>query len=116
MHDKIGWVVVLPSAEVRIQDLLGTSGVPRLSIDRGTGHVWDHGVSTTPAGVRRGSEWVVLWCWLWEPDVTTVATELAALESLGDVLLDDDGTTSGVDEPRACDCQQMQAQERYAKE
>jgi hypothetical protein len=36
-----------------------------------------------------------------EPDITTVACEVARLEGLGDVLLDDDGTTSGVDEVRA---------------
>lgn len=42
---------------------------------------------------------MVGWCWLWEPDVTTVSAELARLESLGDILLDDDGTTGGVDEP-----------------
>lgn len=61
-----------------------------------------HGVPAAPGGVRRVAERVVLWCWLREPNVTTVATELAGLEGLGDILLDDDGTTGGVDEPCAC--------------
>jgi hypothetical protein len=42
---------------------------------------------------------VILGSGLREPDVTAVTTELAGLERLGDVLLDDDGTTGGVDEP-----------------
>jgi hypothetical protein len=37
-----------------------------------------------------------------EPDVTAVAIELAAGKSLGDVLLDDDGTTGSVDKPSTC--------------
>ena len=58
-----------------------------------------HGVAAAPVGVLGGAERVVLGCGLREPDVTTVATELAGLEGVGDVLLDDDGTTGGVDEP-----------------
>jgi hypothetical protein len=57
-----------------------------------------HGVAASP-GVLRSAERVVLGSGLREPDVTTVATELARLERLGDILLDDDGTTGGVDEP-----------------
>jgi hypothetical protein len=44
---------------------------------------------------------VVLGSRLGEPDITTVSTEVTALESLGDILLHDDGTTGGVDEPGA---------------
>jgi hypothetical protein len=42
---------------------------------------------------------VVLGGGLGEPDVTTVAAKLAGGEGLGDILLDDDGATGGVDEP-----------------
>jgi len=34
-----------------------------------------------------------------EPDVAAVAAELAGLEGVGDVLLDNDGAAGGVDEP-----------------
>jgi hypothetical protein len=44
---------------------------------------------------------VVLGRGLGEPDVAAVAAELAGGESLGDVLLDDDGAAGGVDEPGA---------------
>jgi len=93
--------VVLATAEVLIQDVLDTGGVALLGVDRGTGHVRDGGVSAAPGAVGGVAERVVLGCRLREPDVTTVTAKLAVLERLGDVLLDDDGTTSGVDEPRA---------------
>lgn len=92
--------VVEAAREVAVQDVLGTVGVADLSIDRGTRHVGNHGVTTTP-GVLGVAERVVLGSGLGEPDVTTVAAEVARLESLGDVLLDNNGTTGGVDEPRA---------------
>jgi len=44
---------------------------------------------------------VVLGRGLGEPDVAAVAAEVAALEGLGDVLLDDDGAAGRVDEPGA---------------
>lgn len=44
---------------------------------------------------------MVLGCGLGEPDVTAVAAELARLEGVGDVFLDDDGAAGGVDEPGA---------------
>lgn len=90
--------VVEAAREVAVQDVLGTVGVADLSIDRGTRHVGNHGVTTTP-GVLGVAERVVLGSGLGEPDVTTVAAEVARLESLGDVLLDNNGTTGGVDEP-----------------
>jgi len=37
-----------------------------------------------------------------EPNVASVAVELAGLEGLGDILLDNDGATGGVDEPGTC--------------
>ena len=58
-----------------------------------------HGVAAAPVGVLGGAERVVGGCGLGEPDVTSVTAELTGLEGCGDILLDDDGTTSGVDEP-----------------
>ena len=59
----------------------------------------DHGVAATE-GVLGGTEDVVLGGGLREPNVTAVAAEVTSLESLGDVLLDDDGAAGSVDEPR----------------
>ena len=96
--NKILRPVVVLAGPVALEDVLGTVGVTDLGVDRGTGHVRNHGVSTAP-WVFGVTEWVVLWSWLWGPDITTVTTEVARLEGVGDILLDDDGTTSGVDEP-----------------
>ena len=92
--------VIVLSAQVALQDALGAIGVSLLRIERGTGHVRHHGVSAAE-GVLGVAERVVLGCWLREPDVTAVAAEVAGLEGLGDVFLDDDGATGGVNEPRA---------------
>lgn len=100
VHNQVLGPVILATAEVRVQDGLGTGGVALLGVERGTRHVWNSGVSAAPVDVRGVAEWVVLWCWLWEPHVTTVATELARLEGVSDILLDDNGTTGSVDEPR----------------
>lgn len=98
VDDQVLRTVVLTAGEVAIQDVLGTVGVADLGIDGGTGHVGNHAVAATP-GVLGVAERVVLGGGLGEPDVTTVATEVAGLEGLGDILLDDDGTAGGVDEP-----------------
>lgn len=45
------------------------------------------------------AERVILGRGLGEPDVTTVTTEVPALESFSNVLLDNDSTTGSVDEP-----------------
>lgn len=58
----------------------------------------NHGVASAP-WVLSVSERVVLGRWLREPDITTVATEVAGLERISNILLDDDGATGGVDEP-----------------
>ena len=76
--DQILRSVVVSAREIALQDSLGTSCVSFLSIDGCSGHVRDHGIPATP-WVLCSSEWVLLWCWLWEPDVTTVAVEVAAL-------------------------------------
>ena len=60
----------------------------------------NHGVASTE-GVLCIAERVVLRRGLREPDITTVATELARLKGLSDILLDDNSTTSSVDQPGA---------------
>jgi len=60
----------------------------------------DHGVAATP-WVLGVAERVVLGGGLGEPDITTVSTEVAVLERLGNILLDHNGTTGSVDQPRA---------------
>jgi hypothetical protein len=60
--------------------------------------VGNHGVAAAP-WVLGVAERVVLGGGLREPDITTVSTEVTILESLGDILLDDDGTTGGVNQP-----------------
>lgn len=99
LDDKILRSVVVLASEVAFEDSLGTVGVSDLSIDGGTGHVRNHGVTTSP-WVGGVAQRVVLGCGLGEPDVTTVSAEVAGLESLGNILLDDNGATGGVDEPR----------------
>lgn len=89
----------MTAREVRIKDSLGTGSISGLSIDRGTRHVRNGGVTAAPGGVRGGTERVVLRSGLDVPDVTTVTTELTRLESGSNILLDDNGATGGVDEP-----------------
>lgn len=99
MHDQIVRLVIKSARVVRVEDILRALGITDLSIDRATGHMRDHGVSTAPWALDI-AERVVLWCGLREPNITTITTELARLDGFGDVLLDDDGSTSGVDKPR----------------
>lgn len=98
MDDQVLRTVVLTAGEVAVENVLGTVGVADLSIDGGTGHVGNHSVAATP-GVLGVAERVILGGGLGEPDITTVSTEVARLEGLSDILLDDDGTTGGVNEP-----------------
>lgn len=100
VDNKILVLVVIATREVAVQDLLGALGVPDLGIDRGTGHVGNHGVAAAP-GALHVAERVVLGSGLGEPDVTTVASQVTGLDGVGNVLLDNDGTTGGVDEPGA---------------
>ena len=89
----------MAAREVRVDDGLGTVGISDLSVQRGTGHVRNHGVTATPV-VLGGSQRVVLGGGLVVPDITTVTGEVTRLESSSDVLLDNDGTTGSVDEVR----------------
>jgi hypothetical protein len=101
VDDQVLGTVVVGTVEVFGQDLLDTCRITFLGVDRGTRHVRNGGVAAAPGGVGGVTEWVVLGCWLWEPDITTVTAELAGFESVGNILLDNDGTTSGVDQPCA---------------
>lgn len=99
--DEVLSPVVELAGEVGLEDGLGAVGVTLLGVQGGAGHVGDHGVAAAE-GVLGVAEDVVLGGGLGVPDVTTVSTEVAGGEGVGDILLDDDGTTGGVDEPRAC--------------
>jgi hypothetical protein len=98
VHNKVFWPVVFLSTEIALQDILDTSSITLLRIDGRARHVRYHGIPAAP-WVLRVPQWVVLWCRLWEPDVTTVSSQMAALQRLSDILLDDNGATGGVDEP-----------------
>lgn len=101
VNDQILRAVVELASEVALQDGLGAVGVALLRIQRGTRHVGDHGVAAAE-GVLGVAQDVVLGCGLGEPNITTVAAEVAGLQSIGDILLDDDGATGSVDKPRTC--------------
>ena len=44
---------------------------------------------------------MILGCWLWEPNVASVTTEVARFESLGNILFDNNRTAGGVNKPGA---------------
>jgi hypothetical protein len=98
VNNQVFRAVIVTSREVRVENSLGASGVSLLCVDRGTRHVGNHGIASAP-GVLGVAEWVVLGRGLGEPDITTVSTEVAALEGISNILLDDDGATGSVDEP-----------------
>ncbi len=54
---------------------------------------------TSTLSVGRIAEGVVLGRWLREPDITAITAQVARFQCLGNVLLDNDGTAGGVDEP-----------------
>jgi hypothetical protein len=60
--------------------------------------VGNHGVPAAE-GVLGITERVIFGRWLREPDVTTVTAEVARFEGFSNILLDNDGTTSSIDEP-----------------
>lgn len=99
VDDEVLGAVVELASEVALDDGLGAVGVALLGVQGGTRHVGDHGVAAAE-GVLGSSENVVARGGLGEPDITTVAGEVARLEGGGDVLLDNDGATGGVDEVR----------------
>ena len=96
--NQIFWSIIVSSREVRFKDILRTPCITCLGINRCARHVRNHGIPAVHSilGVAKR---VVFGGWLWEPDVASVTTEVARLESLGNILLDNDGTTGGVDKP-----------------
>lgn len=98
LDDEILRPVVVLAGEVAGENGLGAIGVALLRIQRGTRDMGNHGVAATP-GVLSVAQRVVLGGGLGEPDITTVALEVAGLQGVSDVLLDDDSATSRVDEP-----------------
>ena len=99
LDDEVLGLVVVLAAEVGLEQRLCAGGVALLGVDGGAGHVGHGGVAAAPGAVGGGAERVLLGCGLDVPDVTTVTAELAGLEGLGDIFLDDNGATGGVDEP-----------------
>lgn len=98
VDDEILRAVVFSAGEVALKDGLGASGISFLGIDGCARHVRNHGVSASP-GVLGSSQRVVSGSGLREPHITAIAVELTSAEGLGDIFLDDNGATSGVDEP-----------------
>lgn len=97
MNDEVLRSVVILLGEVAVEDGLDAVGVALLGVEGGAGHVGDHGVAAAE-GVLDGAQGVVAGSGLREPDITAVSGEVARLDGLSDVLLDDDGATGGVDE------------------
>ena len=100
VHDQVLKPIILLATEVALQDALGAFGVALLSVERRARHVWDHRVAATE-GVLGVAQRVLCWCWLWEPNIATVATQVARLEGFGNIFFDDDGAAGGVDQPGA---------------
>lgn len=98
MDNQILWAVIVFPAEVALNDSLGPSSITLLGVDGCTAHVWDHSVPATE-GVLGIAEWVVFGCGLREPNITAIATKVAGLKGISDVLFHDDGTTGSVDKP-----------------
>ena len=97
-NNQILRTIVVLAREVGLENSLGAIGISLLGIEGGSRHVRNHGVSAAE-GVLGVAERVVCGCWLREPDISSVATQVAALESFGHVFLDDDGSSGGIDEP-----------------
>jgi hypothetical protein len=97
VDDQILGSVILAAREVALEDVLGTRCVSRLCIQRRAGHVRNHAIATVH-GVLCVAERMILWCGLWEPDITTIAVKVATLQCLGNILLDNDGAPGSVDE------------------
>lgn len=100
VDDQILGAVIKLATQVGLEDALGAISIALLGVERGSRHVRNHGVATTE-GVLGVAQRVVLWRWLRVPHITTIAAQVTRLEGLGDIFLDDDGTTGSVDQPRA---------------
>ncbi len=98
LADQVLRSIVVLAREVRLQDIPGSFGIPCLRIERSTAHVRNHAISASHC-ILSSPEWVILWCGLWEPDISTISVQMARGESLSDVLLHDDGAAGSVDQP-----------------
>ena len=76
VYNQIFWTIVVAAGEVAVKDALDACSITLLRVDGRAGHVRHHGIATTP-WVLGIPQWMVLWCWLREPDITTIATEVA---------------------------------------
>ena len=74
------------TGKVILKDLLDTSGVSSLRIERSARHVRNHGVSTRlGALVGHGTPRVITRSGLREPYITTVSTEVPRFNSSGNI-------------------------------
>lgn len=101
VDNQVLGAVVMLAGQVALKNGLGAIGIALLRVQRGARHVRNHGVAAAK-GVLGSSQGVVTGSGLGEPDITTIAGEVAGLESRGHVFLDDDGATGRVDEVRTC--------------
>lgn len=106
MDNKVLRAIVKPAREVAVEDGLSALGIPDLGVDRGTRHVRNHGIAAAPR-VLSIAKRMVLGSGLREPNVTSVAIQVAGLDGVGDILLDNNGTAGGVDEPGALERQYL---------
>lgn len=97
-NNEILVLVVMTAREVALENSLGALSVTDLCVDRGTRHVRNHGVATAPWALHV-AEWVVLGGGLGIPDITTIASQVARLDSFSNILLNDNSTTGSVNEP-----------------
>ena len=70
--------IIVSSREVRFKNILRTPCITCLGINRCARHVRDHGIPAVH-GILGVAERVIFGCWLWEPDVAPVTTEVARL-------------------------------------
>ena len=76
INNQILRSIIMLATQITLQDRLGAIGISLLRIERCARHVRDHGVSAAE-GVLGVAEDVVFWCGLREPDVSSVAAEVA---------------------------------------
>jgi hypothetical protein len=100
LHNQILGSIIMLATQITLQNRLRAIGISLLRIQTRAGHVRDHGVSASEwvLGVAEG---MIFGCGLREPDVASVAAEVARLEGLGDVFFYDDGAAGGVYKPGA---------------
>lgn len=96
----------MSATEIAIQNRLGPICISLLRIQTGPAHMRHHRI-TSSVGVLGVSEWVVLGCGLWEPDVAAVAAEVAGGQSGRDVFFYYYRAAGCIDEPGACDQQTL---------